>query len=160
MAHRRTTKLTSHLLVTLVLVCLLAGCTGTTPAPTPAPTPTPTPTPIGRIELQRSGGIMGLHDTLQVDLDDGNATLTRDKERIDRRLDELTLTRLRETIATADLPSLSPEYMPTSACCDFIEYRIAYNAYSIRTTDASLPDQLRPVITALEMIIAEIGRQT
>lgn len=86
---QRIVVLTGWLISSFILVGLFAGCA--------AASATPSPISAERLHLQRSGGIIGLDDSLQIDLVEGRAVLVRGQAQKDMRLDEATLTRARAT---------------------------------------------------------------
>lgn len=115
------------------------------------------PGPIGDplVVYERSGGIAGIHERLEVELG-GAATLTFGSgERQGRRALQLTNDELRElesALGSADLDEIEPA---PGACADCFEYEITYGGETASFDDvAEVPRSVREAQTQLTDIVA------
>uniref|UniRef100_UPI0026326596 protealysin inhibitor emfourin n=1 Tax=uncultured Chloroflexus sp. TaxID=214040 RepID=UPI0026326596 len=114
------------------------------------------PVKPARLVFERSGGIAGFDDRLEIDLITGATLLKQGTEVTTTTLNAEQLASLQRHIADLNLENLSVS--PPYQCCDLLLYRIQIDATTIETTDADLPTLLQPFVATLNNLIAEIDK--
>jgi hypothetical protein len=104
------------------------------------------------LEYRRTGGFVGLHDRLVIDLS-GAATVTRKARTRAFTLDASQLAHLDDLFAVAHFVDMQTKYVPGSKGNDFIEYTITYKGFTVHTMDTAVPDRLLPVINILNQLV-------
>lgn len=160
---------------------LLAACGGApgtgapsasqaTPAPTSQPTPaaepTARPTPVGVIipasgtllVYHKSGGIMGMDDTLTVRLDGALTLQTRQPQAKSAQIDPAELQPLLALLASPDLALLQPRYEAMGADLFTYEIRLGEQAQPLVVTmdGADAPAILGQLIELLEQLRSKV----
>jgi hypothetical protein len=103
----------------------------------------------------RTGGLAGLHDELIVD-PNGDARLTvRGHNAVDFSLDEQEIDSLASALDGADLAGLESDLAGERSAPDAFRYVVNYQGAVVRTDDPSVPDDLKPVLAALDRIVEE-----
>lgn len=116
--------------------------------------------PIGNawLEYERSGGIAGFQDRLQI-YPDGQAVLDRKGEESDFQLTSEQMDELQAALAAADFFNLDASYLPKDTCCDRFTYTIHYRdpssgkVHSVYAMDGSVPPELSPVLVILNRLV-------
>jgi len=116
-----------------------------------------TPKALPWLLFERSGGFIGRTQTIQVERG-GRITYQTTLDIGDRtpvaQLEEKTLSRLRDLLASMDFTHLDPLYMPDHTIADGYMYRLAYAGFEIVIgQEAALPNDLAALKTLLEEII-------
>ncbi|RMD79225.1 MAG: hypothetical protein D6823_04900 [Chloroflexi bacterium] len=106
--------------------------------------------------FERSGGLAGFEDRLTVDLETGNVRLQRGETVTTATLSTAQRNRLQTIIAALDGERLATTPVPTSPCCDRLNYLIQIDTVVIRFTDVNAPTECRPLLEVLNTIIADI----
>ena len=124
---------------------------GFMPTMTPWFTPTPQATSTYLIEYSRAGGIAGFNDELKIDAK-GHVTLVRRTNKFEFDLTADELNRLQAVFRDVGFASM-PEVLPKPLVPDEFSYTISYQGRTIKTSDTTMPANLRSVITLLNNII-------
>lgn len=136
------------------------------PTPTPATQPTAKPTPVGVIipasgtllVYHKSGGIMGLDDTLTVRLDGALTLQTRQPQARSAQIDPAELQPLLALLARPELAALQPSYQAMGADLFTYEIRLGDQAQPLVVTmdGAEAPEILGQLIELLEQLRSKV----
>ncbi|MET7832913.1 hypothetical protein ABZS44_08800 [Micromonospora sediminicola] len=130
------------------LLIPLAGC-----ARTDAPTstlPQATPLPGVEVVLIKSGGIVGLTDTITVRADGTWTKTDRAGAERDGRLAEADLDRLRQLAADPRLTAEAAVTVPATMCADAFSYRLTIGPTTSSYVDC--PPQATPPAATAEVV--------
>ncbi len=155
-----------HLLWTVFVLGLLAGCAepAATPAASTTPTvartgngisPTPNPDASGALVVfQRTGGIAGADDTLIV-RPDGQYTITRR----DGVRKQGTLTAAEQAALAAALQGFGalPTDNPGGGVADGYSYRLQHGDRTVTASDGDLPPAVSRVVGELNQLLSRYG---
>lgn len=122
-----------------------------------APAEEQPPAPAVLVEYRRSGGFAGFNDHLVIN-SDGQVTLTRRASEVSFTLAPGELANLIAILDAADFPALAPEYRTLGLVADGFSYAMTYRDITVKTETLAEPDVLKPVIRALDAIIAAAPR--
>lgn len=135
------------LLMLLVTACAVAvaGCATATGNPSP---PTLAPTlALQPVEITRTGGIAGVHETLQISTD-GHWSYDGTMPATEGELPASARTRLAELLADPRLPAEVAAASP-GQCCDRFEYELRVGDQSYQFSEADTGPVLRDLIGLL-----------
>jgi len=152
---------TKNFLIGLILTLTLVGCARSvvpSPIATPAPSPLVTPPAVSEISItyQRSGGLVGAHDTWLID---PQGKVSSPGSGAAAQLTSAQMAELIAAIRLANFMTLQDSYLPQDTCCDRYEYivTITVNGQSktVRTIDASptAPPALTHLINTLTRLV-------
>ncbi len=129
----------------LAVVSLTAGCITSTG-------------PVALIDYHRTGGIAGFNDHLVI-YSNGNATVTtRNEGTVQFTMTPAQIRNLEALFEHAGFSSLNSSYPAPSAGADYFTYTITYHGKTLTTEDTGVPEQLAPVISALDEIVSSHSR--
>jgi hypothetical protein len=135
----RTVLSKSRFVSLIIAAChMLAACSSSTSA--------------SFITFQRSGGFMGLDDTLTIEAS-GKARLTqRGGSSIDFQVAQDKLSQLQQLFDATGFARLNASYQG-SAGADLITYRVSYKSHTVRAVDGAVPAELQPILDELNEIV-------
>jgi len=134
------------LLVTAFAVAV-AGCATTAGSPSPSVPPTLPGQTLPPVEITRTGGIAGVHETLQIGAD-GHWTYDGTMPATEGQLSESVRARLAELLADPRLPTEVAAARP-GQCCDRFEYELRVGDRSYEFSEADAGPVLRDLIGLL-----------
>jgi hypothetical protein len=102
------------------------------------------------VEYERSGGVAGHQDRLEIK-QDGRATVTKRGERRELELAPALLQRIADTLDHAKLQDLPAENPAQGQ--DLMTYRVTYRTRTIRAMDTAVPWPLQGVLRVLNEIL-------
>jgi hypothetical protein len=170
-----TSRAGATLLVT-ALLCGAAGCgaadrdaaePGLSPAgqssgasadPSTSSTTTGPPSPSGGrmtqgltspVVLERTGGIAGRQDRLEVRPDGTAVVSTRGNRPVSRQLSEAELAAVVSAVRAADLGAQAPAGRPTAADADVFRYRLVAEGKAVATTEKQADGGVRRLLAVL-----------
>jgi hypothetical protein len=146
---RRGRALIPGLLIILCVAVIFAGCTNGPQEPS-----TPENPPSILVDYVRTGGIAGVSDHLVI-FDNGQAIYSTWNGSGEFELTLPEMDRLRDVFSIAGFESLNGTYPAPTPGADYFTYRITYENQTVITQTTGVPDQLMPVISYLDQIIAE-----
>ncbi|WBB74159.1 hypothetical protein O7602_00930 [Micromonospora sp. WMMD1128] len=133
-----------------VILTPLAGCArADTPAPV-GPVATPAPAPGVNVTLVKSGGIVGLTDTITVRPDGSWTRTDRSGTARDGQLTEAELDRLRQLTADPRLTAEAAVTVPATMCADAFNYRLTIGSTTSSYVDC--PPQATPPAATAEVV--------
>ncbi len=133
------------ILAILALVSLTGGCAHFTG-------------PVVLIDYHRTGGIAGFNDHLVI-YSNGNATVaTKNTNTIQFTMTPAQIRNLETLFEHAMFSSLNSDYPAPSTGADYFTYTITYHGKTVTTEDTGVPEQLAPVISALDEIVSSHSR--
>ena len=104
------------------------------------------------VEYERSGGIDGITETLEVS-SDGSALLDlNDSPAREIEVSEDDLDDLRSALEGADLADLEDKEFEVD-CDDCFVYTVTYEGHTVKAADIPMPEQLLPVLGELNSIM-------
>jgi hypothetical protein len=108
------------------------------------------------VVLQRTGGVAGLDDRLEVRPDGTCTVTTKGKPPVTRQLSEAELATIVDALQEAHLATLAtrPASPPRS---DELTYTIAAGGTTFRTTETAAPDAVRPLLRELGALFSSPG---
>ena len=109
------------------------------------------------LEYRRSGGIIGLDDSLSID-SKGHAVLIRGVVRHELVVDQLTMDQLHARLDAAHFFGLGFGVSSVRRGADLIEYRTTFKGHSVRTMDTAVPPGLLPVLELLNGLLDSRGK--
>ncbi|HUU74887.1 MAG TPA: hypothetical protein VMW63_02230 [Methanoregulaceae archaeon] len=147
---RRGKAVFSWLIITLFLTGFLigAGCTEERPSGSDS-----APPPAILVDYSRTGGIAGFEEHLVV-FENGQAVYSAHSGSGVIMLDVATLEEVRTLLDSADFPNMSNEYPAESQGSDYITYVIMYQGKTVQTETTGVPEELAPLISLLDSILA------
>ncbi len=117
-----------------------------------APAATPSgPSPV-LVDYERSGGFAGMLDHLVIDAN-GHATLTRRSGAREFDLSRDQLNQIETVFQVSGFASISENSMPGTVPPDAFTYAITYRGHRVKTADSAVPNQLQPVLEALNRLL-------
>jgi hypothetical protein len=137
------------LLLVLCASVLFTGCMNEPQEPS-----TPENPPSILVDYVRTGGIAGVSDHLVI-FENGQAIYSTWNGSGEFELTLSEMDRLRDVFSIAGFESLSGTYPAPTPGADYFTYRITYQNQTVITQTTGVPDQLMPVISYLDQIIAE-----
>ena len=137
------------LLIILCASVVFAGCTNEPQEPT-----TPEAPPSILVDYVRTGGIAGVSDHLVI-FENGQAIYSTWNGSGEFDLSLTEMDRLRDVFSISGFESLSGNYPAPTPGADYFTYRITYGNQTVITQTTGVPDQLMPVISYLDRIIAD-----
>ena len=146
---RRGRALVPVLLIILCLAVIFAGCTTEPQEPSNPENP-----PSILVDYVRTGGIAGVSDHLVI-FENGQAIYSTWNASGEFNLTLQEMDRLRDVFSIAGFESLNGNYPAPTPGADYFTYRITYGNQTVITQTTGVPDQLMPVISELNQIIAE-----
>jgi hypothetical protein len=178
---RRTPALLPKVLPTLLVAALAGGCgamaqragsapgdttragsTATTTTSSTRGTASGLPTHGGRmttglsspVVMERSGGIAGRLDRVEVRPDGSYAVSSRTSRPVTRQLSEAELAAVVAAVRTADLPRQPAADPPTAAQADVFRYRLVAEGRTLVTTEQQADDAVRRLIGVLSNLFS------
>ena len=150
-----------HLLLGVIFTLALVGCARSvvpSPLATPAPSPLTSPPAVPEVYVtyQRSGGLVGAHDTWIIDL---QGKVTPPGSGASAQLTSAQMAELTAAIRIANFTALQDSYLPKDTCCDRYEYTITITvnglSKTVHTIDASptAPPELTQLINTLTRLV-------
>jgi hypothetical protein len=157
------TTLPSALLLCAVTACGAGGERAAGPDPTTATTSSSTSAssttsaPGGRMTvgltspvlLERSGGIAGRHDRIEVRPDGTYTVSTLGSRPVTRQLSEAELAAVVAAVKAANLRAVRPEPPATGAQADMFRYKLVAEGEAVTTTDEQADGGVRRLINVL-----------
>jgi hypothetical protein len=135
------------------LLALLGGCGGSAASST-----TTSPSQQALVTYSKSGGLGGTSERLVID-SSGAATLTEGRPGVAKTktfsVGPAGVADLQATLDRAHL--VSRPSAPPNGCADCFVYRISYSGHTFAANDVSLPASAKPVVHALDQLVASAG---
>ena len=160
------------LIAAVAATILLTACTpSATPTASP-PTDTAVPAPLTETETlvepakptqpilivyQRSGGFIGVKDSLTID-QGGHSTLMRRTNDVEFDLSRDELGAIQAAFDKAEFQAMPEEPTSQGYAADGFVYDIVYRGHEVKTGDPSVPRQLEPVVTLLNQLVDSKGK--
>jgi hypothetical protein len=137
------------LLIALCAAVMFAGCMNEPQKPS-----TPENPPSILVDYVRTGGIAGVSDHLVI-FDNGQSIYSTWNGSGEFDLSATQVDQLRDVFSIAGFESLNSTYPAPTPGVDYFTYRITYENQTVITQTTGVPDQLMPVISYLDQIVAE-----
>ena len=171
-----TTRRASAAFLVAALLCGAAGCgadepqaagssspTGTGTSSTTSSTTAGPSTPSGErmtaglsspVVLERSGGIAGVNDRLEVRPDGTVVVTTRGNRPVTRQLSEAELAAVVAAAKAAHLGARAPAPRPTAADADVFRYRLVAEGEALTTTEQQADGAVRRLLDVLSPLFS------
>jgi len=132
----------------MVTAVLLSGCLGERTPQVPRADP-----PGIMVDYWQTGGIAGVNDRLVI-FDNGVAMVSTRKIMTEFSLNQTELEQIDSLFKVNRFMELEGNYTSAREDADFLQYSISYRGKTVKTEDTAIPDQVEPIIDAMNRIAA------